>query len=116
MHRQPAASLTRHPASYAQSRIMTSDAFIERLATGLMLLAVISTFTISSSVLTNWKIHYLTTGGGFYEKLHPATYFTFLAFSLLVLRSRGPAGEIDRMFSESKLLLVYLFCWLLLLI
>ena len=28
---------------------MTADAFIERLATGLMLLAVIATFTISSS-------------------------------------------------------------------
>jgi hypothetical protein len=116
IYRRPAASPTLRPVSYAQSRIETSDAFIERLATGLMLLAVIATFTISSSVLTNWKIHYLTTGGGFYEKLHPATYFTFLAFSLLVLRSRGPAGEIDRMFSESKLLLAYLFCWLLLLI
>jgi hypothetical protein len=32
------------------------------------------------------------------------------------MRSRGPAGEIDRMLSQSKLLLVYLFCWLLLLI
>jgi len=116
MHRQPAASPTRYPASYAQSRVMTADAFIERLATGLMLLAVIATFTISSSVLTNWKIHYLTAGGGFYEKLHPATYFTFLAFSLLLMRGRGPAGEIDRMLSQSKLLLVYLFCWLLLLI
>ena len=31
-------------------------------------------------MLTNWKIHYLTAGGNFYEKLHPATYFTFLAF------------------------------------
>jgi hypothetical protein len=52
---------------------MTADSFIERLATGLMLLAVIATFTVSSSVLTNWKIHYLTPGGNFYEKLHPAT-------------------------------------------
>jgi hypothetical protein len=116
MHRRPAASPALRPASYAQSRIMTADAFIERLATGLMLLAVIATFTISSSVMTNWKIHYLTAGGNFYEKLHPATYFTFLAFSLLLLRSRGPAGEIDRILSESKLLLAYLFCWLLLLI
>jgi hypothetical protein len=116
MHWQPAASPTRHQASYAQSRIQTADAFIERLAAGSMLLAVLATFTISSSVLTNWKIHYLTAGGGFYEKLHPATYFTFLAFSLLLMRSRGPAGEIDRMLSQSKLLLAYLFCWLLLLI
>ena len=95
---------------------MNADAFIERIATGLMLLAVIATFTLSSSVLTNWKIHYLTAGGNFYEKLHPATYFTLLAFSLLLMRSRGPVGEINRMFSESKLLLVYLLCWLFLLI
>ena len=94
---------------------MTADAFIERLAAGLMLLAIIATFTISSAVLTNWKIHYLTSGGNFYEKLHPATYFTVLAFSLLVMRSRGPVDEINRVFTEAKLLLVYLFCWFLLL-
>lgn len=93
-----------------------ADAFIELIAAGLMLVAVTATFTISSSVLTNWKIHYLTAGGNFYEKLHPATYFTLLAFALLLLRSRGPAGEIDRMFSAAKLLLAYLVCWLFLLI
>ena len=81
-----------------------------------MLLAVMATFTLSSSVLTNWKIHYVTAGGNFYEKLHPATYFTLLAFSLLLIRSRGPVGELNRMFSESKLLLAYLLCWLFLLI
>lgn len=103
------------PRAHAQGRVATSDAFIELMATGLMLLAVIATFTISSTVLTNFKIHYLTAGGGFYEKLHPATYFTCFAFALLLLRSRGPAGELDRMFSAAKLLLPYLFCWLLLL-
>lgn len=81
-----------------------------------MLLAVMATFTLSSSVLTNWRIHYLTAGGNFYEKLHPATYFTVLAFSVLLIRSRGPVAEINRMFSESKLLLAYLLCWLFLLI
>jgi len=116
MHRRPAASPELRPATYARSRIITTDAFIERLATGLMLLAVIAAFTVSASVLTNWKIHYLTPGGNFYEKLHPATYFAFFAFSLLLLRNLGPAGEINRMFSESKLLLVYLLCWVLLLI
>ena len=83
---------------------MTADWSIGWIVTGLMVLAVIATFTISSAMLTNWKIHYLTAGGNFYEKLHPATYFTFLAFSLLLVRSNGPVGEIDRMFSESKLL------------
>jgi hypothetical protein len=104
------------PPSYAKARSMTADWSMEWMATGLMLLAVVAIFTIATSVLTNWKIHYVTAGGGFYEKLHPATYFTFLAFSLLLARSRGPIGEIDRMFSEAKLLLVYLLCWSFLLV
>ncbi len=95
---------------------MTAGWYVEWMATGLMLLAVIATFTISSAMLTNWKIHYLTAGGNFYEKLHPTTYFTFLAFALLLMRSHGPVGEINRMFSEAKLLLVYLVCWLFLLV
>jgi len=104
------------PPSPARARASTSDRFIAWLATGLMLLAVIATFAISAAMLTNWKIHYLTAGGNFYEKLHPVTYLAFLAFLLLLLRSQGPIGTIDRMFSEAKLLLVYLACWLFLLI
>jgi hypothetical protein len=116
LHRLPLASPAPRPASHAHARVANADAFIERIAAGLMLLAVTVTFTASSSVLTNWKIHYLTAGGNFYEKLHPATYLTLLAFSLLLIRSRGPVGELNRMFSESKLLLAYLLCWLFLLI
>jgi hypothetical protein len=116
LRRRPLASPAPRPDSHAYRRVTNADAFIERIAAGLMLLAVMATFTLSSSVLTNWKIHYLTAGGNFYEKLHPATYFTLLAFSLLLIRSRGPIGEINRMFSESKLLLAYLLCWLFLLI
>ncbi|WP_275190694.1 VpsF family polysaccharide biosynthesis protein [Bradyrhizobium sp. CSA112] len=115
-HRRPLALAAPRPASHARGRITNADAFIEQIAACLMLLAVMATFTISSSVLTNFKIHYLTAGGNFYEKLHPATYFTLLAFSFLLIRSRGPIGEINRMFSESKLLLAYLLCWLFLLI
>lgn len=116
VHRHHAAPAVLRPASRLTARAASTDAFIERLAAGLMLLAVVATFTLSSSVLTNWKIHYLTAGGNFYEKLHPATYFTLLAFGLLLLRSRGPVGELNRMFSESRLLLAYLLCWLFLLI
>lgn len=83
---------------------------------GLMLLAVIATFLLSAAMLTNWKIHYLTAGGGFYEKLHPTTYFAFLTLGLLLLRNGDPFGEIDRIFSQSKFVLVYLACWVLLLI
>jgi hypothetical protein len=82
----------------------------------LMVLAVITTFTMSSAMLTEWKIHYLTTGGNFYEKIHPATYFTFLAFCLLLIRNSDPIGEINRIFSGAKIVLVYLFCWLCLLV
>jgi hypothetical protein len=89
---------------------------IDMIIAALMVLALITTFTISSAMLTNWKIHYATTGGNFYEKLHPATYFAFLAFCLLLIRHGDPIGEINRIFSEAKLVLVYLFCWLCLLI
>jgi hypothetical protein len=89
---------------------------IDRIIVGLMLLAVIATFTISPAIMTVWKVHYQTTGGNFYEKLHPTTYFAFLAFGLLVIRTSDPVGEINRIFSEAKLVLVYLFCWLCLLV
>ena len=116
VHRRAPATPTSRRTAHAHARMANADAFIGLIVTGLMLLAVIATFTLSSSLLANWKIHYLTAGGSFYEKLHPATYFTLLAFALLLLRSRGPVGEIDRMFSEAKLLLAHLACWLLLLI
>src|SRR5258708_26645515 len=83
---------------------------------GLLVLAVITTFTISPAMLTNWKIHYLTTGGNFYEKFHPATYLAFLALCLVHIRNKAPIGEIHRTFSEAKLVLVYLFCRLALLV
>jgi hypothetical protein len=112
----PAGLPRRPPPAATTARAMNSDRFIEWLATGLMLLAVIATFAVSSAMLTNWGVHYLTSGGNFYEKLHPVTYFSFLAFALLLLRSRGPIGEIERMLSEAKLFLVYLACWFFLLV
>lgn len=89
---------------------------IDMIIASLMVLAVITTFTMSSAMLTDWKIHYLTTGGNFYEKIYPATYFTFLAFCLLLIRNSDPIGEINRIFSGAKIVLVYLFCWLCLLV
>lgn len=108
----------RHPAprTFRQPppayRASTHAGFsVDWLIVGSMLLAVILTLTLSSTMLTNWKIHYLTNGGGFYEKLHPTTYFTCLAFLLLLIRDGDPVGEINRMFSESKLLIGYMLCW-----
>ncbi len=108
--RYPALKTFRQPPPVRATSARTGLS-IDTLIVGLMLLAVISTFTLSAGMLTNWKIHYLTNGGGFYEKLHPTTYFTCLAFLLLLVRNSDPVGAIDRMFSESKLLIAYLLCW-----
>lgn len=97
-------------------RPATSIGALDVVVTGLMLLAVVGIYTLSGAMLSNWKIHYLTTGGGFYEKLHPATYAALLAFLVLLLRQGNPVGEIDRMFSTAKPLLVYLLFWSFLLI
>ncbi len=88
---------------------------IDATISALMLGAVIVTFTISPAILTNWHIHYLTSGGIFIEKVHPATYLTFAAFGLLLIRHGNPIAELSRMLSETRLLLLYLFCWLFLL-
>jgi hypothetical protein len=102
---------------FAQDPVtVTTGSIINLTIIGLMSLAVIATFMLSAAMLTNWKIHYLTAGGNFYEKLHPATYFTFLAFGLLLVRNADPIGEIDRMFSDAKLILIYMLCWALLLV
>jgi len=112
----PAMAAIRRPPQVRSNRPVETLQLTDMFIAGLMMLAVISTFTISSAILTNWKVHYLTTGGNFYEKFHPATYFAFLAFFLLLVRNGDPIGQINRMFSEAKLVLVYLFCWLALLV
>ncbi len=112
----PAMAAIRRPPPVRSNRPVEALPLIDMIIAGLMMLAVITTFTISAAMLTNWNIHYLTTGGNFYEKFHPATYFAFLAFFLLLVRNGDPIGQINRMFSEAKLVLVYLFCWLALLV
>jgi hypothetical protein len=106
----------RRPGPVAGHRSAEATGSIDWVIAGLMLLATISVFTISAAMLTNWKISYVTTGGNFYEKLHPATYFALLALCLQLARNGDPVGEINRMFSEAKLVLVYLFYWLALLV
>lgn len=99
------------PSRTAQAQPAVLMQLIDAAITGLVLLAVVSIFTVSTAMLTHWGIHYLTAGGNFYEKLHPATYFTVLAFFLLLIRNADPVGDILRMFSGAKLLLLYLLCW-----
>jgi hypothetical protein len=112
----PAMAAIRRPAPIAGNRPVEALQLIDMIIAGLMVLAVITTFTISSAMLTDWKIHYLTTGGNFYEKFHPATYFAFLAFCLQLVRNGDPVGQINRIFSDAKLVLVYLFSWFALLV
>jgi hypothetical protein len=79
--------------------------------TGLVFLAVVSLFTISSALLTSWKVHYIITGGSFYEKLHPASYFVLIALFLATIRNGDPVGDLGRVFSAAPWLLFYLACW-----
>jgi hypothetical protein len=106
----------RRPGLIPGSRPAEAIPLIDRMIAALVLLATITAFTISAAMLTTWNIHYVTTGGNFYEKFHPATYFALLALCLLLARNGDPFDEIGRMFSEAKLVLVYLLCWLALLL
>jgi len=109
----------RHPTAMRSPpprRTVARRSPIDIAVTTLMFGAVIVTFTISPAMLTDWHIHYLTSGGIFIEKVHPATYLTFTGFGLLLIRQGNPIAELGRMLSEAKLLLLYLFCWLFLLV
>ncbi len=89
--------------------VLRTEAAIAWMATAAATLAVLSIFTISGELLALLKVHYITSGGHFYEKLHPATYLTVTAFVLLLLRRGDPVGELNRMVSDSKLMLVFFF-------
>jgi hypothetical protein len=106
----------RRPGPILGSSAAEAVGLIDWVVAGLVLLATITAFTISAAMLTNWNIHYVTTGGNFYEKFHPATYFALLALCLLLARNGDPIGEMNRMFAEAKLVLVYLLGWLALLV
>lgn len=106
----------RLPPSRTARNAATSILPMDFIVTGLMVLVVAGIYALSAAMLTNWKIHYLTTGGAFFEKLHPATYAALLSFIILLFRNGNPIGEIDRMLSGAKLLLLYLLFWSFLLI
>jgi len=117
LHRNGAIAAAGSRARVPQRRQIVNAAQLVNLMIMCVLLgAVIAIFTLSGGVLTNLKIHYLTPGGNFLEKLHPGTYATFIATLLLLMRDGDPIGEINRAFTDAKLLLVHLFCWFVLLI
>ncbi len=89
---------------------------IEWAVVALTVLALSAICIVSPALLTELKIRYVATGGPFYEKLHPATYLVIAAFGLMLLKSADPIGEIDRIVTSIKLLMIFLFCWGLLLL
>lgn len=78
--------------------------------------AITATLTISPSVLTHWKVQYATTGGTFLGKLHPATYLTCIALASVLLRFGNPFEGLVKAFASSKTTILYLVCWVLLLV
>lgn len=52
----PAMAGIRRPPPIAGNKPAETMRWIDRIIAGLVLLAVITTFTISSAMLTNWKI------------------------------------------------------------
>lgn len=79
-------------------------------------LAILTLLMVSSTLLTNWRVQYVTAGGNFYEKLHPATYFVVLALCVALLRSGNPVQQAVRIAAQSKTILFYLICWMFLLV
>jgi hypothetical protein len=87
---------------------------VEWAVVALMLLALAAILMVSPALLTALKVGYVTNGGSGYQKLHPATYLTFAAFAAMLLKRGDPIGEIDRIATSAKLLIVFLACWVLL--
>lgn len=109
----PPAGTHRHAGRSRAAR--PGVALLELAILSCTALAIMTTLTISSAMLTHWKIQYVTAGGNFYEKLHPATYFAVLALGLILLRTGNPVREVMRIVVGSPTTLFYLICWLMLL-
>jgi hypothetical protein len=86
-----------------------TSAVVERCAVAFTTMAVLALGLVSPELLDFLGVHYISAGGSGFEKLHPATYLAIAAFMLLLVRRADPVGEVDRLVSHSKLLLVYLF-------
>ena len=105
----PPRPIAARPARVTPRPVHGASAAVERMAMVFAALAVLAIFTISPELLALLKVHYITSGGHFFEKIHPATYLCVVAFLLLLLRRGDPVGELDRMVSGSKPLLVFFF-------
>jgi hypothetical protein len=110
VHELTAAGPYRRPAAGLAPRArVRSGVSIEWAVIGLTAAAIVMLGTVSPELLTALKVHYISAGGAFFEKLHPATYLTILAFALLLFRGGDAVGEFDRVISGAKPLLAYFF-------
>lgn len=109
--RLPPRGSQSHSRQIPRAPAVSAGISLDGMIVALMTLSVASMLALSSGMLTHWNIHYLTSGGNFYEKLHPATYLAALAFGLMLFRDGDPIGRTNRLFAENKLIVVYLLCW-----
>jgi hypothetical protein len=111
---RPAAALAeRRPRAVPRPRALPSGVPIDWIVVSLVCLGLVMLSTVPPTLLTHLKIHYVKTGGPFYEKFHPSTYLFILAFVATLLRDGAPVRELDRMISRAPLLLPYAFSILL---
>lgn len=106
-----------HPrrTSFQKSKIdqsSTVHALIDAAIVGLMVLAIMALLGLSSSMLTNLKVHYVTSGGIFLEKVHVATYCVFAAFFLCLIRHGRPINDLLSSLANARLTLVLFLCWI----
>ena len=106
-----------HPrrTSFQKSKIDQSSAvhaLIDAAIVGLMVLAIMALLGLSSSMLTNLKVHYVTSGGIFLEKVHVATYCVFAAFFLCLIRHGRPINDLLSSLANARLTLVLFLCWI----
>jgi hypothetical protein len=89
----------------------TVHGLIEVAIVGLMLLAIVALLCLSSSMLTNLKVHYVTSGGIFLEKVHLASYCVFAAFFLCLIRHGKPIDDLLSSLAGARLTIVLFLCW-----
>jgi hypothetical protein len=106
-----AAEFHAHRMTARQSRPPRSrdGISVQWAVVGMTALSILAIGTISPPLLTLLHVNYSSAGGNILEKMHPGTYFAFLAFALLLLRGGDPIGELNRIAGPAKLLLIYFF-------
>jgi hypothetical protein len=91
------------------------------VAAWLCLVGVLGQMMISGGVLFALGMHYATFGsleksGGFYEKIHPGTYFIYLSLFVLLLNRGGPIRQTFGVYKENRIACFLLVCYIFMLV